>query len=120
MQTPHSRNAPGPFYVEDGCCIACDAPRSEAPDLMGTDDGQGGYHCYFKKQPATAGETERAVQACRVSCTQAVRYSGNDPAILNRLRELNSAESSDLLTPPQEVNVGIFKRLWNKLRKKYS
>ncbi len=103
MQTPHPRNAPGPFYVEGGYCIACDAPRTEAPDLMGTDDGNGDYHCYFKKQPENAEEIERAIMACRVSRTQAVRYAGNDPAILNRLRELNAAESSDVLAPPQET-----------------
>ena len=118
MQTPHPRNAPGPFYVEDGYCISCDAPRSEAPDLMGTDDGEGGYHCYFRKQPQTRDETERAVRACRVSCTQAVRYAGNDPAILDRLRQLNSAESSDVLNPPRKVKAGFFQRLRNRLRKK--
>jgi hypothetical protein len=85
---------------------------------MGTDNGNGDYHCHFKKQPETTEEIERAIMACRVSCTQAVRYSGSDPAILNRLRELNSAESSDVLNPPQVAKVGFFTKLWHRLRKK--
>jgi hypothetical protein len=104
MRSPHPKNAPGPFYVENDCCIACDAPHNEAPDLMGTDDGNGGYHCHFRKQPETAEEIDRAVRACSVSCVRAVRYAGNDPSILHRLRRMNSADSSDLLDPsPFEI-----------------
>lgn len=98
MVEPFLKNASGDFWTENQCCISCDAPRSEAPDLIGTDDGNGGYHCYFKKQPVTADETERAIMACAVSCTRAVRYAGSDPAILKRLQELHSADSSDLLS----------------------
>lgn len=97
MDNRHPKNVPGPFYVENNCCIACDAPRTDAPDLMGADDGLGNYHCHFKKQPETPEEVERAVWACWVSCTKAVRYAGDDPAILNRLKELGSADSSDVL-----------------------
>ena len=31
---PHPMNVPGPFYVLNGCCTACDVPVSEAPDLF--------------------------------------------------------------------------------------
>jgi hypothetical protein len=54
-EPPYPRNAPGPFYVESQCCISCDAPYSEAPDLMDHDDGVGGYHCHFP-QPMTREE----------------------------------------------------------------
>lgn len=103
MSARHPKNAPGPFYVEDECCISCDAPRHEAPDLIGTDDvsGRYEYHCHFKKQPTTPDEIERAVMACVVSCVRAVRYAGNDPTILARLRELRSADSSDVLSKTQ-------------------
>ena len=97
-EPPHPKNAPGPFYVENGCCIACEAPYNEARDLMAEDGDEEFYHCYFKKQPTTPEETERAIQACRVSCVDAVRYRGNDPAILNRFIELGVANSCDLLT----------------------
>jgi len=83
-EPPYPKNAPGPFYVENQCCLSCDAPYSEAPDLMAHDDGEGGYHCHFRKQPETPQEVERAVMACVVSCVRAVRYAGNDPAILKR------------------------------------
>jgi hypothetical protein len=98
MPTPHPKNAHGPFYVECGCCIACDAPFHEAPDLMATDDGNGDYHCHFRKQPETPAEVERAINACVVSCVEAVRYAGNDPAILQRFRELNCEGSCDVLS----------------------
>ncbi len=96
-EPPYPRNAPGTFYVENQCCIACDAPYSEAPDLMGHDDEKLGYHCHFKKQPETPEEVERAVMACVVSCVRAVRYAGDDPAILERFRELRSDDSCDVL-----------------------
>jgi hypothetical protein len=77
-------NAPGDFYVLNGCCIACEAPEHEAPDLMAhTADG----HCFFKRQPATADETERACWAVVVGCCGAVRYGGRHPAILKRLEQ---------------------------------
>jgi hypothetical protein len=99
-EPPFPMNAPGPFYVENQCCISCDAPYSEAPDLMAHDDGEGGYHCHFKKQPDTPEEVERAVMACVVSCVRAVRYAGDDPAILKRFRELFSEDSCDVLVNP--------------------
>lgn len=98
MPTPRfPKNAPGPFYVEDDVCLACEAPHAEAPDLMAHDDGKGGYHCYFKKQPSTAEEVERAVWACSVSCIGAVRYAGDDPVILEQFRKLSSENACDVL-----------------------
>ena len=82
-------NAPGDFYVENQMCIACQAPEHEAPDLMShieTDDC--GYHCYFKRQPQTPEEAERAILAVAVGCCGAVRYGGHDPRILERLEAL--------------------------------
>ncbi len=97
QKPPHPKNAPGPFYVENGYCLCCEAPFHEAPDLMGTDDGQGGYHCHFRKQPTTPEELDRAIMACRVSCVEAVRYAGDDPAVLAKFRELKSEGSCDAL-----------------------
>jgi hypothetical protein len=74
-------NAPGDFYVEDQMCISCTAPEHEAPDLMAHDTGKH-YHCYFKRQPQTPDETERAVRAVIVGCCGAVRYRGTDPRII--------------------------------------
>jgi hypothetical protein len=79
-------NAPGDFYVQDGMCIACTAPEHEAPDLMAhyCDDSMS-YQCYFRRQPETADELERAIQAVEVGCCGAVRYGGRDPEVIRRL-----------------------------------
>ena len=93
---PYPKNAPGDFYVENECCISCEAPYNEAPDLMEHDE-EGAYsHCFFKKQPETPEEVERAVMACVVSCVRAVRYGGKNPKILKRFQELRSEDSCDV------------------------
>jgi hypothetical protein len=65
------------------------APEHEAPDLMGFFDGSeanaGSSHCYFKKQPTTPEETERAINAMRVACCGALRYGGGDQRLIDRL-----------------------------------
>lgn len=97
MAPPFFKNAPGDFYTK-WLCLGCEAPYSEAPDLIGTDDDEGGYHCYFKKQPKTPEETERAIMACAVGCIGCVRYAGSDPTILKRLEEHRGGwEASDVL-----------------------
>jgi hypothetical protein len=79
-------NAAGDFYVADGMCIACRAPEHEAPDLMAHDpSAHAGYHCYFKRQPTTPEELERAIRAVAVGCCGAVRYGGRDPQVIRRL-----------------------------------
>jgi len=97
---PYSKNAPGDFYVENENCIACEAPSREAPDLI-AHDGEGDYpHCYFKKQPETTEEVERAVMACRVSCVKAVRYAGKDPKVLKLFRDRDCEGSCDVIADP--------------------
>jgi hypothetical protein len=91
-------NAPGPFYVEDGLCIACTAPEAEAPDLMSHAEScgrPGSYHCYFRRQPKTPEELSRAIYAVCVSCCGAVRYAGDDPKVLGMLRALLSEDKCD-------------------------
>jgi hypothetical protein len=85
---PCPGNAPGPFYVEDNNCIACEAPVLEAPDLM---DFQGepdySHQCRFRRQPETQEELQRAINAVQVCCCGAVRYGGNDKTILDRIND---------------------------------
>lgn len=88
-------NAPGPFYVVNGECITCMLPESEAPELMGFDQAQ--QHCYFQRQPATAEETENAIVAVAVACCSALRYAGDDPSTVQRLKALQSTEQCDAL-----------------------
>ena len=95
---PYPKNATGAFYVENECCITCEAPALEAPELMAHDEKESYPHCYFRRQPETPGEIERAIMACVVSCTRAVRYAGHDPAILERFRQLRGQSSCDALS----------------------
>ena len=80
-------NAPGPFSTEKDCCISCMAPEAEAPDLMAFDEEHGS--CYFRRQPVTSDELERACLAVAVACCDAVQYDGDDPHIIAGLHELH-------------------------------
>ena len=84
-------NAPGPFCVSDGDCIACGAPEAEAPTLIASDDAG----CYFKRQPATRKEVEQAIAAMAAACVQVHRYGGSDGRTLKRLAELDLAHCCD-------------------------
>ena len=81
----HPLNAEGDFYVENLCCLDCNASPSEAPDLMAYED----LHCYFKKQPETEEELQRAINAVYVTDVCAVRYAGRNPVILEKLPKNN-------------------------------
>jgi hypothetical protein len=87
------RNVEGPFYTtgtrgKDGTwcgdCLACELPEGEAPDLLAP-LRDGNLDTYFVKQPETPEEIERACSALRVCCTDALRYGGKDPRIIQRL-----------------------------------
>lgn len=93
-------NAEGDFYVEKDTCLICMAPEHEAPELMGYDKGTG---CYFKRQPATPEELEHAIEAVWVSCVEALRYAGNDPVILERLRAKGCASQGDALSSKANI-----------------
>lgn len=88
-------NAPGDFYVEAGVCLHCCLPHHEAPDLM--NDRKADFdECYFRRQPKTAEEVERAIQAIYVSELDCLRYGGNDQAIIRRLHELGRGDCCDV------------------------
>ncbi|QQD13131.1 ferredoxin [Sphingobacterium sp. UDSM-2020] len=82
----YSENSQGDFYVENDACIRCGAPEFEAPDLIDHSKAEYG-HCYFKKQPETPDELDRAICAMQVSCIAGLRYGGTDEKILKRLYE---------------------------------
>lgn len=86
-RTAHPLNAPGPFFVIHGQCLMCTAPENEAPDLMGHEEID--YHCYFRRQPSTPEELDRAIRAVQVSCCGAVRYAGKDPETMKRILAWN-------------------------------
>ena len=92
-------NAEGPFYVENNACITCSVWETIVPDLMVYDERDGRpEHCYFKRQPQTPDEIERAIEAIYYSEIQGLRYAGNDPEILRRLIDKGCAECCDVLS----------------------
>ena len=90
----YPENSKGDFYVENQVCITCGAPEYEAPDLIEHSKLEYG-HCYFKKQPTTPAELNRAINAMAVSCISGVRYGGKDKTILKRLSELGLQTECD-------------------------
>jgi hypothetical protein len=87
-------NAPGDFYVEAGCCTSCCLPHGEAPELL-NDPDEPFKECYFRRQPRTPEEVDRAVEAICVSEVCALRYGGTDPAIIDKLRRRDAAAQCD-------------------------
>ena len=88
-----SPEVPGDWRVDHLRCVACGAPPAQAPDLLGFGEKiegatHGAVQCYFRKQPSTPEETARACRAAEVSCCNAVRYHGFDPAIRQRIPDL--------------------------------
>lgn len=90
----YPENSIGDFYVENQVCITCGAPEAEAPDLIEHSKLEYG-HCYFKKQPTTVDELNRAINAMQVSCISGIRYGGKDKEILKRLYELGLQAECD-------------------------
>jgi hypothetical protein len=77
------KNVSGPFYTNNDC-LACEAPESEAPELLAALDGNN-CDTYFVRQPETQKEIERACRAIEVCCVAALRYAGTDQKIIRRL-----------------------------------
>lgn len=95
---PHPKSARGEFYVVKGECLACGVPLVVAPDLVGW-TGEKIPHCYWKKQPETPAELERAIGVLEAQELGCHRYAGADPAILGRL------SSTDCDYPKQSPSV---------------
>lgn len=98
----HPRNCAGPFYVENGQCISCGAPESEADGIMSHDAEE---HCFFVRQPQTEDETNAAVRGVWASCCGAVRYGGNDPQLLTRFEELGRSSQCDHQLPHHHTQI---------------
>jgi hypothetical protein len=93
---PHKSNAPGDFYVEDGCCTSCGMPQTEAADLFENDlDG----HCFVSKQPTAIDEVNRMISAFEVQEVGCIRYRGANKQIQIRLVEVGEGEQCDQLLP---------------------
>ncbi|GAB1270339.1 hypothetical protein NBRC116493_35930 [Aurantivibrio infirmus] len=103
---PHPKNIKGDFYVEDGCCTACDLPREEAPELFKYEDG----HCYVCRQPTTNAEVVKILNAMEVQDLDCIQYKGKNKEIIGGLkqRNLESCISSNF----QVLLAKIKSKLW--------
>src|SRR5688500_8150324 len=115
------QNAPGDFYVEAGLCTRCCLVHGEAPDLL-NDPGQPFDECYFRRQPQTPDELDRAISAICVSEMCALRYGGSDESIIAKLRARHSAAQCDhtpegiaWLTRSAPTPAGERPTLWQRL-----
>jgi len=113
MSNRFYENSQGDFYVVSGVCTSCGAPQAEAPDLIDHSKIEDG-HCYFKKQPETDEEIERAINAIAVSCISGLRYGGTNENILKRLYEIGEGEQCD------HKPLGNYKTIiWDKVTFRY-
>jgi hypothetical protein len=83
----------GDWRVDHELCVACGAPPVQAPELMGFGDKfagarAGDIQCYFKKQPSSRQDVERACVAAATSCCNAIRYYGHDQEIRSKMPDL--------------------------------
>lgn len=88
------QNVAGDFYVEANLCTRCCLVHGEAPELL-NDPEQPFEECFFRRQPETSEEIDRAIDAVYVSEMCALRYGGTDPDILARFRARNAAAYCD-------------------------
>jgi hypothetical protein len=97
-QSPHPANVPGPFYVQDGCCITCGVWEFEAPDLLAWIPGEN--HCYVQRQPQTDAEFEQMKRAMEVGEVDCIRVHACKPEWLERLRDEGLGHHIDPETGP--------------------
>ena len=93
MAEPHPKNADGPFYVEYGCCTACEVPTQEAPSNFAFDEDD---HCFVCRQPQSDAETTHLISAAWMADFQCIRYRGSDDDVLRRLAELDLRNLCDI------------------------
>lgn len=93
MPKAFPENAPGPFYVEQDCCITCGVPMEIAPDIFDWSANQS--HCFVRRQPATADELDRTLQAMWSAEAECIRYRGADPLLADRIAQFGLGRNCD-------------------------
>jgi hypothetical protein len=93
-------NAPGPFYVEDGCCTLCGVPGVTAPDLFGGFEVDGSVRkdvaqCWVRCQPADESELSAMIETMARQELGCIRYAGRDPQIVARVRDVGEGDQID-------------------------
>ena len=83
---PHPANVPGPFYVEDGCCLRCGVWEDIASDLLAWHGRGMTRHCYVARQPETDEEIGRMIEAMQVNEVDCIRVRGCSAKLARRLK----------------------------------
>jgi hypothetical protein len=110
--------------------LACGVPHVVAPDLVGwTGEGKV-QHCFWKKQPETPVELDRAIAVLDAQELACHRYAGTDPAILDRVLSTfcdYPIQSPDALPVESQIDSksphftllddqpGLFAKLWRAI-----
>jgi hypothetical protein len=95
---PHPANVPGPFYVEDGCCLACGIWEDEAEGLLAWLPDAKLPHCYVARQPATDAEFAQMLTAMEINEVDCIRVHGCRSDWAERLR---AAGLGGQIDPPE-------------------
>lgn len=100
MRRPYSKNTPGPFFVEDGCCLACgvmhEDPNGSRFFAWDLDlEKQGSHHCFVSHQPETDGEFEDLLKVLNAADIDCVFYKGHNVLWLRRLIENGLGQQID-------------------------
>lgn len=98
----YCNNVPGDFYVEDGCCINCGVPMTEASDLIRFDeDGLEYPHCYVYRQPTSPDELDQMLGALSVQDMGCIRYGGTNKEIVEFLAAHGMSDDCDYPLPEE-------------------
>lgn len=109
---PHPANVPGPFYVEDGCCLFCGVWETVAPTLFGwhEEEEEGAKaHCYVARQPETEAEFRQMMEAMKVNEVNCIRARGLRAEWARELRRNRLGRQID--DPPPERPPSLLRRL---------
>lgn len=104
----HPANIPGPFYVEDGCCVFCGVWELDAPDLLAWSDNSDTPHCYVARQPETDAEFQRMRRAMDSADLDCIRVHNCRPEWEAQLRLDGLGDQID--TEPPELRMPGVKR----------
>ena len=95
---PYPKNVAGPFYVENGCCTACDVWMNFGEEFLAFEGPEaGGWHCYFHHQPSTDAEFAKVFELIGLVDMDCMRYRGSDPAVLKILTDMGHRDICDHL-----------------------
>jgi len=89
----HPQNVEGVFYVEDGCCLLCDVPRSIAPEMFKYTEDQ--KHCFIYRQLQSSADLERMFEVLKTQDIMCIRCRSRDKGLLKQLKKQGLQDACD-------------------------